>query len=336
MRVPALESSRLQALEDTIDRLTLGVGRLEGPVPRHSPEERQVPLRRALAAVDGSEASRRAATWIGAVAAATRAEASVLTVVPPSSIVDYYLDHLGEFGFRRPLLWGPEEREHTAKLLEEAAFLAAPGREPASAHQAIGAPVPSIVRHLEQTGADLVAVGSHGQGLAERVLLGSVAADLMRHAPCSVLVTRSAPPPRRILACVDGSQRSKAAAGLALRLARAWGAPMTLLHALSLAYAIPEAVQDRYRAAAEALAAPWGGPGDETRVEFGHPAEAILDAARSTGSDLVVLGAGGLGGASGPFLGSVGYRVCHEATASVLLVRPRRGTAPEGPGPGGR
>jgi nucleotide-binding universal stress UspA family protein len=41
----------------------------------------------------------------------------------------------------------------------------------------------------DRSGADLIAVGSHRRSLLNRVLLGSVAADLVRRATCSLLVT---------------------------------------------------------------------------------------------------------------------------------------------------
>ena len=40
--------------------------------------------------------------------------------------------------------------------------------------------------------ADLIIVGSHGQGFWGRMLLGSITDSLVHHAPCSVLVARRA------------------------------------------------------------------------------------------------------------------------------------------------
>ena len=45
-----------------------------------------------------------------------------------------------------------------------------------------------ITKYAKSVKADLIAVGSHSQGLVERVLLGSAPAELLRVAPCSVLV----------------------------------------------------------------------------------------------------------------------------------------------------
>ena len=40
---------------------------------------------------------------------------------------------------------------------------------------------------------DVIVVGSHGRGAIERLLLGSVSDQVVRHAPCPVLVVRPTP-----------------------------------------------------------------------------------------------------------------------------------------------
>lgn len=56
-----------------------------------------------------------------------------------------------------------------------------------------------LVQHLAEYGASLVASATHGYGFLRRMMLGSVAAELIRSAPCSVL-------------CVPGTARTLAAA----------------------------------------------------------------------------------------------------------------------------
>jgi nucleotide-binding universal stress UspA family protein len=46
----------------------------------------------------------------------------------------------------------------------------------------------TIEREVRDCGADLVVVGSHGKGWAERMILGSVTERLLRKLPCSLLV----------------------------------------------------------------------------------------------------------------------------------------------------
>jgi universal stress protein A len=49
-----------------------------------------------------------------------------------------------------------------------------------------------LVELAEQHDVDQVIVGSHGRSGVPRMLLGSVAEQVVRHAPCSVLVVRPA------------------------------------------------------------------------------------------------------------------------------------------------
>lgn len=52
-----------------------------------------------------------------------------------------------------------------------------------------GQPQHEIVAMAKESKADLIVIGSHKPGVAD-YLLGSVAAAVVRHAPCSVLVKR--------------------------------------------------------------------------------------------------------------------------------------------------
>jgi nucleotide-binding universal stress UspA family protein len=53
-----------------------------------------------------------------------------------------------------------------------------------------GDPSHEIVEEAKSWGADLIVVGSHGRTGMQRLLLGSVAEQIVRHAPCSVEVVR--------------------------------------------------------------------------------------------------------------------------------------------------
>ncbi|MBX3289800.1 MAG: universal stress protein [Acidobacteria bacterium] len=54
-----------------------------------------------------------------------------------------------------------------------------------------GSPESRIVETAEETGCDLIIVGSHGYSRWERLLLGSVSQSVVQHAHCSVLVVRA-------------------------------------------------------------------------------------------------------------------------------------------------
>ncbi len=62
-----------------------------------------------------------------------------------------------------------------------------------------GRPSEELIKVVQAREADLVVTATHGYGFLRRMILGSVAADLVRHAPCSVL-------------CVPGSAHTLIAA----------------------------------------------------------------------------------------------------------------------------
>jgi len=51
--------------------------------------------------------------------------------------------------------------------------------------------VHTIVREARKAGADLIVIATHGYSGLKRVLLGSTAEGVLRHAPCPVLAVRS-------------------------------------------------------------------------------------------------------------------------------------------------
>lgn len=87
-------------------------------------------------------------------------------------------------------------RENAFKVIEDTAGML---KEFAEEHDVsistdvlFGSPESRIVETAEEWKADLIVVGSHGYSRWERLLLGSVSDSVVHHAPCSVLVVRSA------------------------------------------------------------------------------------------------------------------------------------------------
>ena len=58
-----------------------------------------------------------------------------------------------------------------------------------------------------------------------------------------------------------------------------------------------------------------------TVIESGHVVDKILETAKSTGADLIVLGSRGRHGATKLFLGSISSKVAEHATCDVLIVK---------------
>jgi nucleotide-binding universal stress UspA family protein len=57
-------------------------------------------------------------------------------------------------------------------------------------HVAFGSPGTTIAAYAERIGADLIVIPSHGRTGLKRLLIGSVAEVVVRHAHCPVLVLR--------------------------------------------------------------------------------------------------------------------------------------------------
>lgn len=311
--MPIPEDARVDA---AVEELTHGAGRLEGaPAAWTAP-----PLRRILVATDGSPPSQLAVAWARRIGVATWSRVVAVSVLWPSDVAEHFV---GASGLPRvpgtPNVFKEQEARAQAALADASAELRGAGVE----HETLlteGTPAARITRLAEEQRADLVIVGSHGAGAVDRLLLGSVAEGVKNHARCSVLLAKTLPPPRRILLPTDGSRASKRAVGLGLRLGAAWGTPATLLHVLPLSHGIPEAERRRHEAAAADLDLSWTTPRATAAVAFGNPADRITAAARED-VGLVVMGSRGLGGLQSLVTGSVGYRVSHEAPASVLLVK---------------
>ena len=54
----------------------------------------------------------------------------------------------------------------------------------------MGDPATEIVRIAEEEQAELIVLGTHGRTGLSRILMGSVAEAVVRHAPCPVLIYR--------------------------------------------------------------------------------------------------------------------------------------------------
>jgi nucleotide-binding universal stress UspA family protein len=199
---------------------------------------------------------------------------------------------------------------HAAELMQheaEAALAEAQAIAPsASAKLLDGDPVAVMLEQAETERATLIAVGSHGRRRAAGILLGTVAARMLRDATCSVLVARAARDaeawPRTVVAGVDGSLESAAAFTVARSLAGRFGGSVR---------AVASTKDQLDREAALAIA--------EELEEHGASAlDVLVDAAEA--ADLIVVGSRGLHGLKA--LGSVSERVAHQARSSVLVVRP--------------
>ncbi|MFN8161137.1 MAG: universal stress protein [Solirubrobacterales bacterium] len=140
----------------------------------------------------------------------------------------------------------------------------------------------------------------------------------------------------RILVAYDGSAHAELALGHAAGLARAGGGELTVLDVvpkptswvLAGGMAPPidlRHLQDEMQAGHReqldrALESVPEGVAASGKLVVGEPGPAIVEEARSGGSDLIVVGSRGRGEARSLFLGSVSQYVSHASPVPVLIV----------------
>jgi nucleotide-binding universal stress UspA family protein len=151
------------------------------------PDGEPRPFTRVLCPVDFSGSSEHAAELAAALVQPGSARITLLHVIDPPAVYSR--------GQRMLDLVRDLDRYSAEHLDRWAAQLAA--RVPVAKLSRVGHPGAEILKVLEEEPAfDLIVLGSHGRIGLERVLLGSVAEKVVRHASCPVLVARRRTEPR--------------------------------------------------------------------------------------------------------------------------------------------
>jgi len=288
--------------------------------------------RRIIVPLDGSKAAESALVYAGAI---TGDRVALLTCLPAQSEFLSRTVTGGEDSASKQL-WASTN----GYLEQHSGTLSRQGRE-VDLLVETGDPAEIILRTA--TPDDLIVMTTHGAGAGTRIVFGSVADRVVRHAVCPVMVVRGgdrpvvAAPIARIVVPLDGSDRSEAALPLAIELAIDLDVPVRLLRALDISL-LQEAVRTgTYAAAAnagsveeihaaiekyldqQAEAIRGGGLSVTTAVLDGPAGKALL-AAFETG-DLVVMTSHGRGGFRRWVLGSVADKLVRGATVPVLITR---------------
>jgi len=202
----------------------------------------------------------------------------------------------------------------------------------------VSAPV-AIKEYTESNDIDLVVMGTHGRRGTSRLLMGSVAEDVVRTAPCPVLTVREgatvAPGQaiRRILVPIDFSDPAQLALDHAKELAMTYGAEIHLLHVVEevalpgaygvepVSFVVPEIIQSTEAALADMVKEEIGY--EHVRVESvaGYPATTILDYIDEHDINLVAIATHGRTGLDRLLLGSVAEKVVRRAACPVFTVK---------------
>ncbi|QEH38989.1 Universal stress protein [Aquisphaera giovannonii] len=204
-----------------------------------------------------------------------------------------------------------------------------------------GEPRDVLIAGAAERRPDLLVMGTHGRTGLGRLVMGSVAEEVLRRAACPVLIRRSRRgddagrparrPARVILHPTDFSASSDAALRVARALARDQGAKLVLLHVLQVLAAahidVPPTVEDpeicrqTLQSMCEALDDQDLRQSVTPQLKLGQPISEILRAAEDDRCDLLVMGTHGRTGLGRLLMGSMAEEVLRRTTCPVLLVR---------------
>jgi nucleotide-binding universal stress UspA family protein len=198
----------------------------------------------------------------------------------------------------------------------------------------------AILDYATENEIDLVVMGTHGRRGLRRLLLGSVAEEVVRLAPCPVLTVpereegNSPSQIERIIVPVDFSEHAELALAYAVELATAYGAQLHLLHVVDeVVYpdfyppvipsggSITEELRDQSLQKMSSLLTRCEGADAAVHVRAGRAAPEIAEFAKERNADLVVIASHGLTGISHVLLGSVTEQLVRRATCPVFTVK---------------
>ena len=300
-----------------------------------------IQLKTLLATTDFSDAARAGVRYAVALADKLGATVALLHVIEPRS----WLSELGS------VIPAREDTEVVALARTQLATMAeGEGKGDVSVSFSVsvrtGNPFHAITTAAREHAVDLIVIATHGHTGFERVLLGSTAERVVRHAPCPVLTvptrattkrTGKTPPfkLKRILVPIDFSNVSKDALPWATHLAAHFGAELVLVHIVekfpidyllgsgltneTFVPTIKQAEADLEQMAVSLRKST--GLNVSVVVSDGKPFEVICQTARTLGADLIVLTTHGYTGLKNVWLGSTAERVVRHAPCPVLAVR---------------
>ena len=138
-------------------------------------------ITRLLLGYDGSKSAERALSFALETAQRYGAELHVLAVARPPD--------LGTEIEVEPVI--ERELKHYESVLAGIADRLKAHGMVARSEVAVGHPAEQILRYAETHAIDHIVVGNRGRSLFERLLLGSIARQVVAHAPCNVTIVRA-------------------------------------------------------------------------------------------------------------------------------------------------
>jgi nucleotide-binding universal stress UspA family protein len=200
---------------------------------------------------------------------------------------------------------------------------------------------PAVQRAIEEDAVDLIVLGTHGRTGVEKLLLGSVAEEIFRRSAVPVLTigpdvhssVHNGGRFHRVLFATDFSPESLAGAPYAIALAQENKARLLSLLVMRKPFSTGDRDDKRFdMSVAEAMhrlyeIVPQDARLDfppEVAVEYGDPADRIVEVARQRGADIIVIGVRSAAGrlrAATHLERATAHKVVAHAPCPVLTVR---------------
>ena len=217
----------------------------------------------------------------------------------------------------------------------------------ATARYAVGEAAPTIAKVAEESGADLIIMGSHGRSALKGLLLGSVTNSVLALCDKPVLILRNKPAPTndslKVGVAIDGSKYGEAAVEHILKNHDIFGDHPTfyLMNVVSdyagvvmpdmAGMALPTMNESEVRAMQQESFDEAVGPSRKAFQDkgfkteeiclVGNPGDEIAAFAKNEGLDLIVMGTRGYGAFKAAVLGSTATRIAAISDTPLLVIQ---------------
>lgn len=264
-------------------------------------------VQKILTALDGSKASESVLPYLEALLASQDADITLVNAVPAAS---------------------PSREQAAYAYLNRASRDLRSKGAVVDVRVLTGAPAPAIINLATHGGYSLIAMCSRGKSGIRRVLLGSVAEEVLHCSPVPVLVVhplaRNAGKVqiKRIVIPLDGSVRSASILPHVAPLAKAAGARLLFMTTVEPRakenYPVEVVARTLFR---EQKRLHKLGLPTELAIRYGDPAAEILSYAEVQDADLVALSTHGRTGIERALYGSVTEAVLRKGRLPLLILR---------------
>lgn len=275
-------------------------------------------MKRIVVGADGSPGSANALRWAAYIAASLEAEIVVMTGFVPTEaeLPPGRVEVLVGEQQQRLETWSHPARVETVQVRTVVER---------------GDPREGILKVADREQADLIVVGRVGRSAGPGLLhTGSMAEWLAHHADLPIAIVGGAVnvETRSVLVGVDGSPGSKAALDWIADLAKA--VPLrvvaTAVHAPYVEWTPPDSenwrrdierqIRDEFADSLTTADVEF----EELALRGSNVADILLQAAQDERTDVIVVGARGLGGFSGLRIGGVALKTLHRADRPVVII----------------